>query len=223
MKRRNLLFLLCGFSLALVGTSQAAIVATDGMMTQVSPPLDLQLDQYESTLAVFLESQQPAGTWVLYDWLVPPPGPNPAGPYQGFPIAAGGMFVPLPIDVYMIHWDSFESTTGTANGSVTFSLGHEVLALITSDMNLDSSDVLGNPNVIYPFMLPWRGTTETVPGAGPDPINISPDRRTVSVSFTTTLATDQARLVVAIPEPGTLVLLGLGSFGLLTWRHRRHG
>jgi len=107
-------------------------------------------------------------------------------------------------EVYMIHWDSQGTTTGTGTGTgtVTFPPGYRVIALITGYVALDSSDSwLGHPDVTYPFELEWRGTSETVAGAGPDPILVSPDRRTVDVSFTTTLATDQARVLVAIPGP----------------------
>lgn len=200
--------------------AEAAIVATGGMMTPVSPPLDLRFHSTESTLAVFLESDHPLG-WFMYDWLVPDPGPNSAGPYQGDPGVGMTANSTEPYEVYMIHWDSPGETVGTGAGSVTFSPGHRVFALVTGDPALDSTDsTLGHPNVIYPFMMEWRGSSETVPGAGPDPITISPDRRTVTVSFTTTLAADEARILVAIPEPACAMVLLLG-FSAATFRRGR--
>jgi len=81
----NVAFCVVGAALVLVAADgvQAAIVSIGGMMTSVCPPLDLRLDQYEQTLAVFMESEHEADDWLMYDYLVPPPGPNPAGPYQG--------------------------------------------------------------------------------------------------------------------------------------------
>ena len=85
----------------------------------------------------------------------------------------------------------------------------------------DEIPLMGTPQyVIYPFMMEWRGSSETVPGAGPDPITISPDRRTVTVSFTTTLAADEARILVAIPEPACAMVLLLG-FSAATFRRGR--
>ena len=221
MRMRDSIVVLLGLSLALGGTAHAGIFATNGMMTAVSPPLDLRFHQFESTLAVFQESEHPAQWWFMYDWLVPDPGPNPAGPYQGD--VGVGITAPSdePFEVYMIHWDSPGETVGTGAGSVTFSPGHRVFALVTGDPALDSTDsTLGHPNVIYPFMMEWRGSSETVPGAGPDPITISPDRRTVTVSFTTTLAADEARILVAIPEPACAMVLLLG-FSAATFRRGR--
>lgn len=223
MKKRTAWCVLCGLVWVLAGTAQGGIAQTTGAMTEVAPPASLLLDNYELVQAIFLETEipNPAAGGYMVTWAVPPPGPAPYGPMFGEPAFVSVVQPTEPLSVYMVHYDSHESTAGVATGSVTFGPMERIIGVITSDWLLDNTDVpLGNPGTTYPTGLQYRGSTETIDDAGPDPFTVSPDRRTLEMTMKTELALDEIRILV-IPEPATLALLAGGALGVLLRRRRK--
>jgi hypothetical protein len=175
-----------------------------------------------------------------------PPLPNPFGPpnsvgddnfnrpnFYGFDEDQNIILaVPLAVDIgsplligrlvssHYIFFDPgpIERMIGTVN------FDGEVLAIVTSTINLANSDFLANTGVNYLNPTNRGLELETVP---PDAVTISGLRQ---IGFDVTAATpgDYIRVltagstnVVAAPEPGTFVIMGLGLAGMAALRLRR--
>lgn len=175
----------------------AGPVATAGALRVAGYPnwsLAESASESADTLAVFKERgglQLAAGDTV---WLeVSEPGP----------VASDTSFSPaaLPpgtwVNSHVVHLDPPGDGTARARGSVTFDTN--VLGVIVSDGGLEASHaVLRAPGVDYPVGLAGRGL-EFAGAADADTVEISPDRRTVSVSAAAGSAIDQVRILTAVP------------------------
>ena len=102
------------------------------------------------------------------------------------------------VKTYFLHYDVMGQIRA---GSVTFDA--PVIGLIFTKATLDASDAsLGSPTTIYPYgkVARYRGTTSRVVNEGQDRVELSRDRRTVTVQMHTGNQMDQVRILVAVPD-----------------------
>lgn len=101
------------------------------------------------------------------------------------------------VDCHVIHLDPPGTGDGRARGSVTFDTN--VIGLIVRGASLAASDaVLRAPGVHYPATAAGRGA-ELGGVSGRDTIEISADRRTVTISADAEDGLDQVRVLTALP------------------------
>jgi hypothetical protein len=133
---------------------------------------------------------------------------------KGGSVAAG-----TKVDVYYIIFDP--QTLQKLTAKVNF--GVEILGFARTSQTLKKTDFLGNPNTTYdPFQ--YRGL-ETGPGtSNRDHVKLSADKKELNFDIRTLSPGDVVRVIVRhdpVPEPGTILLLGLGLGGLSFASRRR--
>jgi len=126
------------------------------------------------------------------------------------------------VDSFLIHFDN--ETTGNVNVESTIEFENEILGVIASLDKLNASDFLAFGD---PFFDETDAGRQTLfGGEGSDFWTIGEDGRTLHLDLVVGgTGLDQLRVltranVQAIPEPSSLILLGLGTVGLLTRRRR---
>jgi len=137
----------------------------------------------------------------------------------GGSIAAGTVF-----DSFFMHFDAVSGTQQYI-GSVTFNTA--ILGVIVTDASLNNTDtLLGAAGTTYPHNLTFRGLE--LGGFQGDAFSISPDKKTISFNFFDSTATDEVRVLTAVPkivgsvpEPGTWALAVTALIGLALLRRRR--
>ncbi len=168
------------------------IVGTTGEMEVVSPPPSVEFDVYESNthIRVFEErTAEPLPSDLTVDFSEPglydeladlPPG--------GVVLAAG-----TPVMSHLLHFDTVGSDERTRTGSVTFD--SDVLGVSLEANALDASDsALGAPGTVYPTGMPRRAWEI---GGTVGEIDLSADRRTVTVTGIVDQWSDQVRVLTA--------------------------
>jgi hypothetical protein len=217
----------CILPLAIVVTLFPAAIAagavtgsTGSVVLNTSPPSNIISGSWESDTQIreFIEAQPKTLTQaVAVDVTVPgtSPGASDANLSPGT-IPAG-----TPVDSYFFHFDPVgkPATPITLSGSITFD--SPVLGLIALSETLNGSiGSLGLATTTYASGSD-HGMEFTLNADGTDDIlTLSADRRTVSFTVTANLNADELRIVTAVPEPGSLALLGGGMLLLAAKRGR---
>jgi PEP-CTERM motif-containing protein len=191
--------------------AQAGPILVTGSVTIVPAPADARLQAFESNTEARLFAEVlglvlPGSVTVNVD----SPGVYPSPPATTGTIGPGTV-----VESYFLVTDPVGSDPANIRnyvGSITFST--DVLGIILLDPQFAASNaVLGHPGTLY-----------SAAGYSLDPgdvLTLSPDRRTVSINFSSAPAADNLRIITApIPEPGTLVLLGTGAAAALLRRRR---
>lgn len=211
------------FALLLFAVQPAfcSIISTTGAIVSLPlPPSSVALNALQSnTTGVIFEEKSnfsegsnlnvnttASGTYTLSSQLT------------GGSIAAGTVF-----DSFFLH---FDAVTGTRNyiGSVTFSTA--ILGVIVTDASLNNTDsTLGAAGTTYPHNLVFRGLE--LGGNQGDAFSISSNMKTISFNFWDSTATDEVRVLTAVPsrvnsvpEPGTWALAVTALIGLALLRRR---
>jgi len=207
--RAGLLGIFIGLIALTIGVTAAfaAIVGDTGPVTQTSPPGDVSYNgtQSNTQIIVFPEQQNALVTSSL-QLDVTTAGTTFNRPENPLTAALPSGTV---VNSYMLHYDRF---TGTSRliGSVTFD--EEIIGLIVNSGRLDDSDgLLGAAGTTYP-----AAGTNGARGIDLDPVTISADRRTVSVSFNVVFGfSDQIRVITkpAVLRSCTDILLSGLSIG----------
>jgi hypothetical protein len=214
--------------LAGVSAARAGVSGTNGAAVFVSnPPADVSSNQWESNtqVRVFAEQQgltlsQPLGLDISVAGTSPGATDDNLSPAT---LAAGSV-----VSSYEVHFDpNGQRATDNAlaaTGSVTFD--QPILGLIINATDLNSTNsVLGLAGVTYPDG-PDHGL-DIAPGAvgtgTADQITLSADMRTVTFDLRAASFADDFRVVTATPEPGTVLLVGMGAAGLVCRRRRARG
>jgi hypothetical protein len=105
-----------------------------------------------------------------------------------------------------------------AAGSVVFTSDRPILGVMVLGPNLSASDaIVGLPGTTYPTGDGSRGLGLVMQ----DIINITPDQLSVTLAVAAGAGVDQVRVIVAVPEPSTVALLGLAAIGLIAGCRRR--
>ncbi len=192
----------------------AGIISTAGQIEVVPPPPSLRAGALESDAFARAIAERQGVTLpgdLAVDITLPGTYASPAGPTPG--TIPAGTFV----DSFVLHADAVGVPGSPVFYSGSVTLDSEVLGLVIGDDTLPvSAALLGSPGTLYPF----TGGLELGPNS--DTVTLSDDRRTVTIRFGSAAGVDQLRIVAAasVPEPASLVLLGLGVSGLLIIRRR---
>ncbi|MCH8922355.1 MAG: hypothetical protein IIA67_04300 [Planctomycetes bacterium] len=126
-------------------------------------------------------------------------------------LAPGVLPAGTTVASHYIFFDSKELKS--VQGNVRFD--QDILAVITTEVDLDNSDFLGHPSVHYisKFLRGLEG--DTVTWSGPNEI---------TVSFTTATPGDYIRVLTEVPEPSTLLMASMFAVcmaGAGRWRRKR--
>ena len=116
----------------------------------------------------------------------------------GGPIVAAGTLV----DVYFAYFDP----AGTQSGLGTVTFDAPVLGIVAYTDRLPFSDFLRVPGAPYPVVPGFsnRGWEDT------EWAQLSADRRTLTFNAFASDPGDQFRIITAVPEPGSCLLMSLG-------------
>lgn len=202
---------------------RAAIIGTTGAVVMVAtPPADVSSNNWESNTQIraFNELQGltlPVDTAV--DISVPGTSPSAVDSNLSPATLAAGTVV----NCYALHFDVV-GTRATDNaleltGSVTFS--DPVLGLIALASSLNATNAeLGLAGVTYSDGTDHGLELNPAGGGTSDVVTLSADRRTVSVDLRDASFADDLRIVTAVPEPGTLAVMGGLGVGWLRRRGR---
>jgi hypothetical protein len=99
------------------------------------------------------------------------------------------------------------------SGSVTFDA--DILGVIVLDGSLDGTDTpLGAPVTVY-VDVPLRGPDFVF---NSDIVVVENNLRTIHVQFASWDSVDQIRVITAVPEPGTVMLLLAGALATIIRR-----
>jgi hypothetical protein len=193
----------------LVAPAAATLIA-------ISPPPSVLPGALESTTDAFLfpEKTVTLGAPLSVDISVP-------GTYNNSnPNSVGNIAAGTKVKSFFMHHDSLNGQFYTATG---FAIAPaNILGIIYTDAKLNATDaLLGNPTTAYPTGVANRGL-EIPFVITPDSIFWSGNMIFISFVSNTAAVLDQMRILVAIPEPSTLVLgLSAAASLLLFSRARR--
>jgi hypothetical protein len=200
---------------AIAGPVRAGITGTTGAVTIVAnPPADVSSNQWESNtlIRIFAEQQNAApAAGIAVDISSPGTSPTP----QSMNLSPATIAAGTQVNVFMLHFD-VNGTRPTENaleatGSVTFD--QPILGLIALSDTLNSSNAaLGLPTLTYSNGVD-HGLELNPNGIGngtTDLVTLSADLKTVTVDLRNASFADDLRIITAVPEPTSLLLLVLG-------------
>jgi hypothetical protein len=125
------------------------------------------------------------------------------------------------VSSFFLHFDPVgtpeDPFSAFAAGSLVFESNRPILGVMVLGPALSASDaIVGLPGTTYPTGDGSRGL-----GLVPqDIINITADQLSVTLAVAAGAGVDQVRVIVGVPEPNTVALLGLAVIGLVGWRRR---
>lgn len=186
--------------------AHADIVSFGGSVALRTPPADISLGLWESATEARLWSERniTLASPLSLDTV------NTGTVTFESELAPGQVSAGTTVASFMLHADSVGSTQSIYSGFVIFD--QPILGLMVLRPGLNGSDgLLGLPGVVYNTNA-QRGL-EFFPQIA-DPFTVSADRLRIDFMFTVSDWTDEIRIVTAVPSPGGLALILLGSAGL---------
>ncbi len=125
------------------------------------------------------------------------------------------------VSSYLVHYDTVGQPIDPLGVGWFFGFQNtdRIIGLIYSDGLLDASDYLGAPGTTYPTGAAYRGMTGFNEGA--DQLN-SGQFAALSGAQSVTVEVDQIRLILAVPEPGSITLTAAALPALLFSFRRRN-
>jgi hypothetical protein len=203
------------------GTTLAAITSTTGAAAVATPPADVSSNNWESNTQIRLFAEQQNLTLsasLPLDISVPGTSPGSTDSNLSLSTVPAGSTVTS----YALHFD-VSGTRATNNpleaiGSITFD--QQILGLIVSSTTLNNTNAtVGLTGTTYSSGPDHGLELNPVGGGTSDVITLSPDRHTVTVDLMNASFADDARIIVAVPEPGA-AFLSLPALALLLRRRR---
>jgi hypothetical protein len=214
MKRRVVFFLM---ALLLTTLVQAGIISTTGSIVDSGDvPVNLTAHTVESNDQIRLYAEQKyleLGADLTVDFT------EPSQYDEVEDLSSSQILTGTRVDSYIMHFDKVGKSISSLrlSGSATFD--RDILGVIVLEDSLNNCDsIVGAGDTTYDIGN-YRGLElwGSLPD-GQDVIELSIDRRTLTVSLVSAEYSDQIRVITTVPEPTTLLLLGLGSLVLRKYR-----
>lgn len=121
------------------------------------------------------------------------------------------------VNVYLLHSDTINDADISFTGSITFPF--DIIGVIVRGRRLRFSDnELGVSGVQYSQSDNYRGLE--LDTQNEEKFNISSDMRTLTFWFRTTNVLDEIRIITTVPEPASVVALGVGLAAVVMRRRR---
>lgn len=202
----------CAMALLAMGagvSAQGALTTSGGSAVIIAPPASSVLGATESNTQAWAFNEVTnftLATNLLVNATTPGTYTSNGSLTPGF-IAAGTV-----INSHYLYSDPVGGSTEAYEGFVEFD--QPILGIICLRSDLNSTDFLGALGTSY-----GDNSARGLELAQAERFTITIAGTRVNFRFTTSTATDDIRIITAVPTPGALALLGLG--GLVTARRRR--
>jgi len=193
------------------------IIDIDGRVNLVAAPASLsegRLELPDRMAAVFVERQNVVLPEDVFVNLTSTGMVLGSGHFSNAWIPAG-----TTVDSYLLHFDPIGQPQADVTTWGSLSFDNQVLGIVLTSPALDLSDaILGHPHTAYPTGVFGRSFDWGLE----DVVELSHDRKTVTALMRARPGYDHIRIITAVPEPSTLILLtaALGALGLIVYRRR---
>ncbi len=204
-------------ALGTMSGANAALVSYSANVEVITPPASVQLEQLvsDTKIRVFEESTKTLAGSLPVDGIFSGDYP-PLGREAYFSIASGTL-----VTSFLFHADLNGAPSNPIPFIASATFSNEIIGLIFFSSTLGQTDTaVGSAFTSYPQAPSSDASFRGFEFGGvcaentTDCVSLSQDRRTISLAWSVAEYSDQLRVIVSVPTPATIALLGLGLAGI---------
>lgn len=190
---------------AIAGTSHAAIINSGGDVSVIAAPASSALGDLESTTLAWAFNEATNFTLTAN---LSVDATTPGVYTSNGSLTPGVIPSGTTVNSHYLYSDPVGSVLGNYEGFVEFDA--PILGVIVLRPGLNLSDILGAPGTNYA-----DNSARGMELSSNESFTITITQQRVNFRFNTTSATDDIRIITAVPTPGAAGLLGLGGLAML--------
>ena len=195
------------------GSGYASIISTTGVITEIAKSQNFRVLYSETEIFVCQEQSD----FVLLEDLAL--NITESGSYtKDIPLTPGTIAAGTRVNSYIVHLDHDPDDLLQYMNAGTISFENEILGFITVGADLIASDpIVGDSGSFYHANARRR----FMEVEGTDAITLSPDKKSLDLdAIAVSTYMDEIRVITAIPEPSTFLLMGMLGGGMLFIRRK---